>query len=146
MIKPFSLLLLAGIQISSIQPYAHGHPAGQGCPCHCATDLVVFWDLKQRAGPADRFAASGSGKWVDGWESPSKEFRTTQGYTKIDLLVLLGSSAKGIWAVEARTTERGDIYSDLVCMTIDGRRKVFPLMARGSAGLSNLVSAIYGRL
>ncbi len=101
------------------------NPNSAGCACHCATDTAAFQVWQQKHGPPDSFAAKAVGMWFNRILTP----RTTgQMFTKTELLILLGRSAKGIWCVEAQMTDNeGAIYADLVCTT-KGKRKVIAVI------------------
>lgn len=131
MVKLLSLLILAGLQIGSIDLYSNAHPLPQGCACHCETDTAIFRVWQQKDGPADLFAANTIGRWLD------RIIANTGAFSKTELLIILGRSAKGIWSVETLETDNeGAIYADLVLTTREGKRQVFRLVK--SFGLETL--------
>ena len=109
------LLILAGLQMGSIAQDASAPVLAQrGCACHCAPDQVTFRVWQQKYGPPDRFAAQAIREWFN---------------NKTEHLILLGQSAKGMWSLETQETDtEGAIYSNLVCTTIEGKRKVFSVI------------------
>ena len=134
MAKLVSLVILAGLQIGSIDLDASAYPSllqksrqgitnprGGGCACHCDTDTASFRAWQQKDGPADLFAAKIISKTID------RPLTTMSSRT--ELFILLGRSAKGIWTLETQVPDNeGSIYTDLVCITIDGKHKVFPVV------------------
>lgn len=136
MVRFVSLLILSGLQIGSVDPYANAralllqragrgvtNPDSRGCACHCDTDTATFRVWHQKDGPPDRFAARTIGRWFNRLKS------NTDALSKTELLILLGRSAKGIWSLETQETDAGaEIHTDLVCVTVGGRRKVFPVI------------------
>jgi hypothetical protein len=157
MVKLLSLLILVALQIGSLDLYTNAHPllsqkSGQGitnpnswgCACHCATDTVAFQVWQHKDGAPDRFAAKAIGRWFNRM-TPRSE---TESFSKTELLILMGKSGKGIWSIETQMTDGGaEIYADLVCTTVKGKRKVFPLIiGLYDVNASSLVSLILRRL
>lgn len=159
MVRLVSLVVLAGLQIGSINLYAGPHPlllqkSGQGitnpdsrgCACHCETNTAALRVWQQKDGPPDRFAAKAIGRWFDR-RIPRSE---TEPVSKTELLILMGKSGKGIWSIETMISDAGgEIFADLVCTTVKGQRKVFPLIEElfvGDVNASSLVSLVLRRL
>jgi hypothetical protein len=72
----------------------------------------------------------------------------TLAFRKTELLILLGRSSQGLWSVETQYTDAGaELYADLVCTTIEGKRKVFSVI-KGDYGVnaSSLASRVLRRL
>ena len=147
MVKVVSLVILAGLQIGSIDVYANAfplliqksgitNPRSGGCACHCETDTASFRVWQQKDGPPDRFASKIISKTID---RPITDMSS-----KTELLILLGRSAKGLWTVETQVPDNeGTIYTDLVCTTSDGKHKVFPVVK--SFGLSGMGQQVLRR-
>jgi hypothetical protein len=159
MLKPISFLVLVALHIGSLDLYTNAHPLlsqksgqgitnpdSQGCACHCETDTVAFQVWQYKDGAPDRFAAKAIGRWFNRL-TPRSE---TESFSKIELLILMGKSGKGIWSIETQKTDAGaEIYADLVCTTVKGKRKVFPLIRElfvGDVNASSLVSLVLRRL
>ena len=141
MIKP-GVLLLITIQVCSLESTARVDLSGDGCACHCSTDTVMFHVWQPRNGPPERYIAKTIVNWYRRLETPGK------GWAKTELMVLLGTSPQGIWTVETQIPDNsGEIQSKLVCTTIEGKRKTFPLIIELSQDSPSMLrSAILGRL
>jgi len=141
MIKPGIVLLIA-IQVGSLGSTAKADRPDYGCACDCSTDTVRFQVWQQRDGPPDRYIAKTIVNWYARLETQKK------GWAKTELMVLLGTSPQRIWTVETRMLDnRGEIESNLVCTTIEGKRKTFPLIIKLSQySPSAFRSAILPRL
>lgn len=125
MVKLLSIMALAALQIGSIDLFASAHPLPRGCPCNCGPNQGSFRVWQQKEGPADRFAAKTIGRWFEKIIADSGTLSMTE------LLILMGRSAKGIWSIETLFREgEGDVYTDLVLTTREGKRHVFPLTRR----------------
>ncbi|MEN3335254.1 MAG: hypothetical protein V7641_4619 [Blastocatellia bacterium] len=141
--KFFSLFIVS-LQIASTAPYVEAHLLPQGCACHCDPDTATVRIWQQKDGQPDRFVARAMARWLNRIDTDIP----TRAYARTELLILLGKSAKGVWSVETQKTDAGaEIYSNLVCTTVSGRRKVFP-MVKGlfSVKPSLLASLVLRRL
>jgi hypothetical protein len=126
MLKPFTFLVLVALHIGSLDLYANAHPSPQ-CACHCETDMASFQVWQAKDGPPDRFVAKAIRRWFNRIITDSN----TQPFSKTEHLLLLGRSGKGNWSVESQLTDaEGAVYTNLVCTSIAGKRKVFPLVER----------------
>lgn len=144
MVKLVSLVILVGLLIGSVEICADAsplliqksgqvitNPRGGGCACHCETDTASFRVWQQKDGAADLFAAKTISKTIYRPISEMPPRGSGMWQTRSELLILLGRSAKGIWTVETQVTDNeGAIYTDLVCTTIDGKHKRFPVVKR----------------
>jgi hypothetical protein len=147
MVKWPTLLMAAGLQIFGLHAVSNASP--QGCACNCTPDTAVFRVWQRKDGPADRFAANAIRSWFDrmGADETLRTNGTSEAFSKTELLILLGRSTQGIWSVETQYTDAGgEVYTDLVCTTIEGKRKVVSVIKGDEVNSSSLASLVLRRL
>jgi len=126
MLKLLTFLVLVALHSGSLGLCANAHPSPQ-CACHCETDMASFQVWQAKDGPPDRFAAKAIRRWFNRMTTDSN----TQPFSKTEHLLLLGRSGKGNWSVESQLTDgEGVVYTNLVCTSIAGKRRVFPLVEK----------------
>ena len=154
------LVILGMLQIGSLEPYANAlsiqkpqqgiSNPGFGCACPCGVHTATFRTWQQKDGPPDQFSGKAIRRWLHGLNkvyadtgssSPAKgpKIRRTE------LLILLGRSPRGLWSLEAHEDEAG-IRADLVCTTMQAKRKVFRVVEALDIYLQSVESSLASRV
>ncbi|HEU4390799.1 MAG TPA: hypothetical protein VFV34_23545 [Blastocatellia bacterium] len=120
-----SLVILAGIQTRAPASGAEYPSMPQGCACHCFPDTVVTSVWQQKHGSPSRFAARMAARWFHS----TRTLPVIGPIENSEAFILLGSSQKGVWALEILEIDNGgEVYANLVCVSVNNKRKVFRLI------------------